>query len=337
MPDEVNSKIRMYADDAKIYREIKSEIDCNELQNDLNKLQAWSQRWQLKFNPQKCSVVNVGKKSIDYMYTVSTEEGEIQLNKTTGEKDLGVYIDTKLTYDEHITSIVSKANRMIGLVWRSFSFIDTCLFNKLYKAVIRPHLEYTTPVWSPHLWRQAELLENCQRRATKMIPCIRDQSYEERLRYLKLPTLVFRRLRGDLIHVFKYLKGYYKNGADLFTLCDNDRTRGHNLKLRTKQCKSHQRMNFFTQRTITWWNALPQYVVDSETVNMFKNKMDSHFEKNFAFGPNIIKTLRKVTDLPFQAHLDIENPGEYIDLFIDSGCNIVTVHPQTCDMERNFL
>lgn len=64
--------------------------------------------------------------------------------------------------------------------------------------------------------------------------------------------------------------------------------------------------------------------------------MDGHFVKNFAFNTAIIKSLRKLTKHPFQAHLEIENPGEYIDVFIDSGCQIITVHPQTCKLEREL-
>jgi ribulose-phosphate 3-epimerase len=64
--------------------------------------------------------------------------------------------------------------------------------------------------------------------------------------------------------------------------------------------------------------------------------MDGHFVKNFAFSPKIIKSLRRHTRLPFQAHLEIENPGEYIDMFIDAGCDMVTVHPQTCKVEREL-
>jgi ribulose-phosphate 3-epimerase len=64
--------------------------------------------------------------------------------------------------------------------------------------------------------------------------------------------------------------------------------------------------------------------------------MDGHFVKNFAFGPGLIKSLRKITKLPFQAHLEIENPGEYTDMFIECGCDIITLHPQTCKIEKEL-
>ena len=64
--------------------------------------------------------------------------------------------------------------------------------------------------------------------------------------------------------------------------------------------------------------------------------MDGHFVKNFAFGPDLIKSLRGITPLVFQAHLEIENPGEYLDRFIESGCNIISLHPQTCKIEKEL-
>jgi ribulose-phosphate 3-epimerase len=64
--------------------------------------------------------------------------------------------------------------------------------------------------------------------------------------------------------------------------------------------------------------------------------MDGHFVKNFAFGANTIKSLRKLTRYPFGAHLEIENPGEYIGMFIESGCQTITIHPQTCNIEREL-
>lgn len=64
--------------------------------------------------------------------------------------------------------------------------------------------------------------------------------------------------------------------------------------------------------------------------------MDGHFVKNFAFSPGIIKSLRNYTILPFNAHLEIENPSDFIDTFIDCGCSIITLHPQTCNIEREL-
>ena len=118
------------------------------------------------------------------------------------EKDLGVYFSTNLNFDKHINESVRKANMTLGLIKRNFSYIDKDVFNKLYKSLVRPHLEYAQEVWQPYLKRQSKLIEGVQRRATKLIPELKNLNYEERLSHLKLPTLKYRRLRGDMILTF---------------------------------------------------------------------------------------------------------------------------------------
>ena len=124
---------------------------------------------------------------------------------------------------------------MAGLLWRTFEYIDEEMFMTLYKTMVRSHLEYAAPVWSPHTWKLAEELEKVQRRATKRIPSLANLEYEERLRQLKLPTLVYRRLRGDMINVYKYLNKIYDTETCLLPQEKNDRTRGHQKKLRKQQ------------------------------------------------------------------------------------------------------
>lgn len=101
----------------------------------------------------------------------------------------------------------------------SFEVVDIPTFKKLYTALVRPHLEYAHAIWSPHLMKDIELVENVQRRARKMIPELSKLSYEERLQKLNLPTLSYRRVRGDMIEVYKLLtnKNYHSENQ-LITL-----------------------------------------------------------------------------------------------------------------------
>jgi hypothetical protein len=104
---------------------------------------------------------------------------------------------------------INKANRCVGLIRRSFKHLNEEMFLSLYKALVRPHIEYANQVWSPRLQKHKDSIENVQHRATKLLPGFRDMSYEERLMKLRLPTLSYRRLRGDLIEVFKILSQKY--------------------------------------------------------------------------------------------------------------------------------
>ena len=146
---------------------------------------------------------------------------EVKLLKSLCDKDLGVYVDSELGFEYHITKIAKKGNQMAGLLWRTFQYIDQDMFKTLYKTMIRSHLEYAAPVWSPYTLKLAEELEKVQRRATKRVPSLAGLKYEERLRKLKLPTLIYRRIRGDLINVYKYTNNIYDINSDLFSLEKN--------------------------------------------------------------------------------------------------------------------
>ena len=94
---------------------------------------------------------------------------------STQEKDLGVEIDNKLSFDQHIQEKVKKANMMAGWVRRSFQYMNKFIFNMLYKSLVRSHLEYAAPVWNPHLAKHIDKIEEVQIRATKMVPGILPQ------------------------------------------------------------------------------------------------------------------------------------------------------------------
>ena len=133
------------------------------------------------------------------------------LATTDKQTDLGVIIDSKLSFDDHINQVVNKATEMTKIIRRTFQFLDTHTFLPLYKTMVRSHLEYAVAVWYPYKIKHKIATENVQRRATKELPGIRDLSYIERLKLLKLPTLAYRRLRGDMIDVYKIMHELYDN------------------------------------------------------------------------------------------------------------------------------
>lgn len=124
----------------------------------------------------------------------------------TEEKDLGVIIDNKLKFPQHIQAQVNKANRIPGALKHTFLALDKTAFLYLYKSLIRPHLEYASVIWSPTLKRDKDMPEQVQQRATRLVQGLSHLSYSERLASLEIPTLQFRRLRADIIQTFKVLK-----------------------------------------------------------------------------------------------------------------------------------
>ncbi len=128
---------------------------------------------------------------------------QIENSKVTSEKDLGLIIEQQFNFTEHVAKKVSTANRNLGIISRTFTYLDKEMFLNLYKSLVRPHLEYASQVWSPLYKKDKIAIENVQRRATKLLCNLRNKSYSERLRSLGLPTLEYRRTRADMVEVYK--------------------------------------------------------------------------------------------------------------------------------------
>ena len=148
--------------------------------------------------------------------SMTYEMGGTILSTTVKEKDLGVTMNANMKVSEQCRIAASKGNQVLGMIRRNISYKDKSLIVPLYKAIVRPHLEYYIQAWSPYLRKDIDMLEKIQRRATKLIPGLRDLKYEERLKECGLTTLETRRLRGDQIEVFKILNGYENIDSNIF-------------------------------------------------------------------------------------------------------------------------
>ena len=168
LPDVVRSKIYLFADDTKILHKIQSIQDSIQLQEDINALSKWSNDWLLQFNLDKCHVLIQGKqRNVAHAYHYQLNNHELE--HVFDEKDLGVILDVELKFEKHISEKINKANAIMGLIRRSFSYLGPELFKKLYLTFVRPHLEYAQAVWHPHLRKYINLIENVQHRSTKSV------------------------------------------------------------------------------------------------------------------------------------------------------------------------
>jgi hypothetical protein len=273
----IDSKLLKFADDTKLNRGVATEQEVEIMRKDLQTIFQWSVDWQMLFNADKCSVLHMGKsnKEAEYRMGVNT------LKKITQERDLGVLIDKSGKSAEQCALAVKKANGILGMIKRNIKFKSKNVIIKLYKSLVRPRLEYCVQAWSPYLRKDIERMERVQRRATKLIEGFSDVCYEDRLEQTGLISLEKRRVRGDLILLFKVMKGFVKiDYRKFFEFSTVKKTRGHSLKLIKKRSNGEQRKHFFSQRVVDVWNGLPQFVVDADNVNGFKNRLDK-FDRYF--------------------------------------------------------
>ena len=296
LPDVVKSNVYIFADDTKLFAKVPDNATV--LQQDLDNLQKWSDKWQLRFNASKCKVMHVGKQTEISNYSMTANNKTLTLETTQTEKDLGVNVDKDLNFEEHVQIQTKKANKLLGMIRRTFTCLDKESLPLLYKAIVRPHLEYCNVVWQPRWTKEREAIEAIQHRATKLIPSLKDKEYSERLKALSLPSLYYRRARGDMIECYKYTSGIYNVSTEFLPLDLNKSTRGHSRKLKkiaaTKSCRSE----FFSRRITNAWNSLPDDVVSAPSLNAFKARLDKtwttfHYcmDSEWYKNPNLFKKI----------------------------------------------
>ena len=283
LPEEAISELLLYADDAKIYRVIRSDEDREILQKDLHAMSLWADKWLLSFHPDKLKKLTISRNEFqkERRYCVGAD----LVKEVNSEVDLGVCVDRDLNFNENRKLKIGKATRMVGAIRRAFRYLDGKTFVKLYKSMVRCHLEFAVSVWSPYLEKDIKEMETVQMRATKMLPETKNLNYEERLRLLNLPTLVYRRHRGDLIELYKMLNSFYDEDVlpklelrkDL--VVGERENRGHSKQLFIRRSAKEVRSNFFTRRVAPVWNSLTEEIVSAPSVNAFKNRLDE-FWKN---------------------------------------------------------
>ena len=282
LPESIQSKYRIFADDTKVYSEGEGGGNVK-LQRDIDALQEWSDRWQIQFNVDKCAVMHLGKNNLKKDYSMSINNETQSLVKSEAEKDLGVVVDDNLKFSKHIEGITQKANQILGVLRRNFKNINRKTFVMLYKVLVKSKLEYGNVIWNPTNERDRDMLERVPRRATKIVQGLKHKGYSERLASLKLPTLEFRRLRGDLLQTHKIIHKK-DNMNDIFYFNNKNRTRGHTWKMAKQRCSLKQRRHFFSNRVINSWNSLPDEAVVTKQLNTVKR----HIDKCEVFGDKFV-------------------------------------------------
>ena len=268
LPNTVTSKL--FADDLKLYSELKGTADCLNIDDALTRLSDYAKAWQLIISFSKSYFIDISSSrhiSFDQVCCIDN----VELARVVELRDLGVGIDQRLTFSGHVTATVARARQRMALLLRVFMKKDPHHLMMGFKSFVLPLLDYCSQVWSPHLVKDIVLIESVQRSFTKRIPGLRDFSYMDRLTKLGIITLERRRLESDLILCFKILNGLTCGPPEAFGLHLSDRrSRGHSLKLIIEHTKIDTRKYYFANRVSKPWNSLPDELITSVNVHQFR-------------------------------------------------------------------
>jgi hypothetical protein len=281
LPDNLTSKARLFADDTACHKDIASKDDQRHLQQDLDKLAAWKERWKMAFHPEKCLTLHITRRRTTLLgdYTLHSH----QLESVAGAKYLRVTVTSDLKWDTHINSTTSKASRTLGFVRRNLKICSRKAKASAYKALVRPLLEYASPVWDPVTTTCIDSLEKIQRRAARwaMQDFRRTSSVDDMLQELNWPSLQLRRKAARLTTLYKYKKGLFHIDTRYAPTTNQKKSR-RQTNSQAYDVPSHRtvyRQQTFFPRTIPEWNSLPESVATAPTLTSFRSRLQNHLLK----------------------------------------------------------
>ena len=279
--DGTDSTVRLFADDALLYRVVNGTRDCSKLQWDLNQMCRWAKDWQMDFNPKKCYLLSITNKKQTPLYFPYTLNG-VQLAHVSHHPYLGVELDSKLDFNIHVSQTAAKAQKTLNLLRRNLHGCTTRTKDMAYKTLVRPSLDYASSAWDPHSQKQIDKLEGVQNRAARFVAS--DHRRTTSVTGLK-DSLNWRLLqeRRFVARQTMLYKAYHNLTAIAFPSYyglppppNYDSPRNDNsaqMELRTSHDLQYTVPNSridaykfsFFPRTCTIWNILPQHIV--ETLN----------------------------------------------------------------------
>ena len=241
----------------------------------LDNIYSWSVEWQLNINISKCCTISIynGRRTVTniHKYFINGHP----LENTYSVSDLGVKIDSHLTFRDHINGISARAMQRVGILFRGFSSRNFKLLRSAFITYIRPILEFNSTVWNPTRKYLITQIEKVQRSFTKRIPTLTNLSYSERLSALNLEPLELRRLRFDLIYYYKIFNNLTPlSPTDYFNMyVPPSASRTPMPIIQKPQKASKKLMSSCFYRAIDAWNSLSPSIRNADSLPKFKNAL----------------------------------------------------------------
>ncbi len=296
LPNVIKSAtIKLSADDCKLYFRINSNVDRDLFIADLCNLFEWAESNGLTLALNKTAIMHLGYGNPRCGYAVHGAD----LATTETSKDLGVLFSSNLKFAEHVASISKRAFSRVNLIFLAFYSRKPSFLVHMFKTFVRPVLEYASPIWSPYLKKDIDLLERVQKYFTRRIPGLTGD-YFERLQTLKLKgaeleVLELRRLELDLIITYKIIHSLVDlSFSNFFEWSMAKSLRGHSFKLRLPRARLECRRHFFAVRVVAPWNGLSEETVTAHSLSIFKIRLQM-LER-----PKLLKFLRGSALTAFQ-------------------------------------
>jgi hypothetical protein len=266
-----NVTCSLFADDAKLYVSVDRDTATDDnLAQSLEAIHRWSALWQLSLSIPKCVAFCFGRGRVPLAYSV----GGMALECNADVVDLGVTLSGDAKTSSHCSQKSKKALQAVNHIFRSFRTRNHSFLLKMFQTYVRPIVDYNSPIWSPYLLKDIKTVERVQRKFTKRFPGLHGYSYAERMRILKLETVEQNRPKTDLILAFRMHKGLVElNFEDFFELAPDVGTRGHRAKLLIQHNRLESTKFSFSHRVAPAWNALPDSVVTSTSLAVFKSRL----------------------------------------------------------------
>ena len=202
----------------------------------------------------KWTLIHIGQTNTHNKYTIAG----IDLVESDQECDLGIIVDNKLKFHIQTAHILNKGFSILGIIKKSFENLNEHTVPILYKTLAHPILEYGNIIWGPYYSGDKHKID----RATRLVPGFDEIPYEERLRRLKLPSLQYRRKRGDMIQTYKIMRGFDRIDPAVFLkFLPSQVTRGHRFRIHKQQAQRLVRSQSYSISVVNDWNNLPADVV----------------------------------------------------------------------------